>query len=297
MKYDKIYKIGDLPVYMGAFETYKFVDRLPQGSIFIYFPSWCVSKRNILKYIRYDQNSRLCNIDFIYGAATKDETNLLRLFGKSAFMLNHNMNIDENKFYIEESSKSYDFLLVSQLEKFKRIHLGELLNNVALVKYGDMNGVVGLNISNYLPGLKYLNDHHLNSAEMRGIYNRSKVYGIFSKREGPNLATVEALLCGLPIISTSSVGGREIFLNNENSKIVKDCPQAIMAAGQVMLENYKMYNPHNIRNDVIEKIQNFRNNLIDIVCIRSNLSREMISDVFSEFYSRGIDDGAIHLHD
>jgi glycosyltransferase involved in cell wall biosynthesis len=43
-------------------------------------------------------------------------------------------------------------------------------------------------------------------------------------------ASIEYLLCGLPIVSTRSVGGRETYFDDRYCGIVEDAPDAVAAA-------------------------------------------------------------------
>jgi glycosyltransferase involved in cell wall biosynthesis len=51
-----------------------------------------------------------------------------------------------------------------------------------------------------------------------------------SATEGGMLASFESLLCGVPVISTPSRGGRHLFYRSFNSKIVDPDAEAIAAA-------------------------------------------------------------------
>ena len=47
------------------------------------------------------------------------------------------------------------------------------------------------------------------------------VGGVFSEEEGACWASSEYLLCGLPVVSTHSRGGRDVWYSGHNSLIVE----------------------------------------------------------------------------
>lgn len=64
------------------------------------------------------------------------------------------------------------------------------------------------------------------------MLNSSSVGGIFSATEGACYASTEYLLCGLPVVSTASSGGRDIWYTPNNSIIVEATESAVAAGVQ-----------------------------------------------------------------
>jgi glycosyltransferase involved in cell wall biosynthesis len=100
------------------------------------------------------------------------------------------------------------------------------------------------------------------------LYNSSLIYIILSTREGPNLATTEALLCGCAIISTKSTGGRAIFLNKENSIIVKGNNIDILNGIIEAKKRYQnsLFRPEKIREGTLNQIELMRKKFHFIAC-------------------------------
>lgn len=74
------------------------------------------------------------------------------------------------------------------------------------------------------------------------IYNQSKVFTIFSQREGECRVIKEAQLCGLPVVVKNDMeGGGRDFLNGENSLFFSDYDTAHLALIHAV-ENYKSFN-------------------------------------------------------
>jgi hypothetical protein len=96
----------------------------------------------------------------------------------------------------------------------------------------------------------------LSEEEVCSEINLSNCGLALSAMEGMMRASTEYLLCGRPVVSTCSAGGRDIYYNSENCKIVADDPEAVMQGVKFWLDNppdRKM-----IRRKVISQINGYR---------------------------------------
>ncbi|MDP7141944.1 MAG: glycosyltransferase [Alphaproteobacteria bacterium] len=60
----------------------------------------------------------------------------------------------------------------------------------------------------------------LSPSEIASYYNQSRIFTLFSDREGESRVIAEALLCGVPIVAKSYLaGGGRDYLNAENSRL------------------------------------------------------------------------------
>ena len=75
---------------------------------------------------------------------------------------------------------------------------------------------------NFDAGDKY---EYLSQAQINHVLNRSKVGLILSAFEGNNKASIEYLLSGLPVVSTPSKGGRDVFFDPDYCAIVDSLPR------------------------------------------------------------------------
>jgi len=66
----------------------------------------------------------------------------------------------------------------------------------------------------------------------------SKVGLCLSKKEGAMFASIEYLLCGLPIVSTRSVGGRDEFFTDKNCIFAEDNAESVKQCVDEWLNNY-----------------------------------------------------------
>src|SRR5690606_24986861 len=84
--------------------------------------------------------------------------------------------------------------------------------------------------------------------------------------EGACLASSEYLLCGLPVVSTPSRGGRDIWYDEDNSMICEPSPAAVHRAVRLMIErsNRGELDPQTIREKHIERAQRHRARFLEI---------------------------------
>lgn len=75
----------------------------------------------------------------------------------------------------------------------------------------------------------YYNTRQLNHGEVADILQRSCVGLMLSFVEGASLASLEYLLCGLPVVSTASFGGRDAWYDHNNCIIVGPSIEAGLA--------------------------------------------------------------------
>jgi glycosyltransferase involved in cell wall biosynthesis len=93
------------------------------------------------------------------------------------------------------------------------------------------------------------------------------VGGIFSEKEGACYSSSEYLLCGLPVVSTRSEGGRDEWYNKWNSIICDPIESAVSEAVSRAKYNLKkgIFNRHRIRAMHVSKQYEMRNIFCDHV--------------------------------
>jgi glycosyltransferase involved in cell wall biosynthesis len=173
-------------------------------------------------------------------------------------LVNHNCWLDEsdNMKIIPDIDKKYDALYIARLSDFKRHHLAEQVPNLALIA-GFNHGREEMSIPNHV----YRNEDALSSPEVCEKINESRCGLILSQEEGACYSSSEYLLCGIPVISTESVGGRDVWYDSYNSLICDPTAESVSAAVKFM--NTRTIDPQKIRNDHIEKAIPMRTRFID----------------------------------
>jgi tetratricopeptide (TPR) repeat protein/glycosyltransferase involved in cell wall biosynthesis len=181
-------------------------------------------------------------------------------------VINQNAWLDENK--VMQSlgkDKIYDGIYVDFDKKSKRYQLASQVSRLALVTTANPGKVVS-----EIPPHDYLNDKPLPPKEICEKMNQAHCGLILSAEEGACSTSSEYLLCGIPVVSTPSLGGRDVWYDEYNSIICEPTPEAIALAVEKFLQNPP--DPQHIRQKHIEKAQEYRAKFIQVV-----------ADVFNRF--------------
>lgn len=185
---------------------------------------------------------------------------LMQRDGVAAILCNHNIVANDAVFTVDRTvPKRFDAIYNGRMMAYKRHALARAVGSVALVYYdaevepGYLDGVRAA-----LPHAAFLNaeaaraaparPHHPRAAalanrllgargyvklpppEVARALNAARVGLCLSAEEGAMVASLEYLLCGLPVVSTRSIGGREFFFDPEHTIVADDEPGAIAAA-------------------------------------------------------------------
>ncbi|MCQ9205981.1 MAG: glycosyltransferase [Omnitrophica bacterium] len=150
---------------------------------------------------------------------------------------------------------------------FKRHYLAQNIRSLALIDngYREGNDECFKKTKKLLKNATWLNQINkkytfLASSEVAKFYNQAKVGLCLSKEEGAMYASMEYLLCGLPIVSTQSIGGRDIFFDEEYVKIVNDTADDVARGVQELID--LNIDSQYIRENTLKKIQTHREKFI-----------------------------------
>lgn len=150
--------------------------------------------------------------------------------GFDGSLVNHNCFLDYNLFAPIEREKKYDAIYVARFAPFKRHFLAAEVGNLALVA-GSSWGIE----SEDIPHHEYLNNHPLDAAGVMEKICESRVGLILSEAEGACYSSSEYLLAGIPVVSTPSYGGRDIWYNEYNSMIADSNPGSVSKCVKAMI--------------------------------------------------------------
>lgn len=226
---------------------------------------------------------------------TPREVTLLTERGMNASLCNHNIFVDEHTFTIDPGGeKEFDAIYVAVVRRFKRHQLCSEIPRVALVYYdlrtrADPGYFEELKAS--LPNAVFVNEvrasqglarpvhpaaqalfdrvfrdqGHVNlpPAGVAALLNRSAVGLCLSKEEGAMKASIEYLLAGLPVVSTSNRGGRDCFFEPDYCSTV-DADASIIAREVAGLSR-RAPKAEVIRSRTLEKIWRERSRFLDFL--------------------------------
>lgn len=182
-------------------------------------------------------------------------------YGFVGDVINHNAWLDENLVMqvLPDTEKQFDAIYIARLSAFKRHELASKVPNLALV--------AGINhgnpVNDKLPPYRYKNEVPLTPDEVCIKINESKCGLLLSEMEGACFSSSEYLLCGIPVVSTVCLGGRDVWYDDYNSLVVEPDEIKIRDAVEYFIEEPR--NPFKIRNAHISLAQKYRNRFIEVL--------------------------------
>jgi glycosyltransferase involved in cell wall biosynthesis len=159
-----------------------------------------------------------------------------RAQGVEAIFCNHNCLANENLFTVEAApEKRYDAIYNAAMAPYKRHLLAAKIESLALITYrygGTHEKDYEEQIRPALAHATWLVDASKDSekasqAEVAHYANQARVGLCLSALEGAMYASIEYLLCGLPVVTTRSRGGRDVFFESDYVETVEDNPEAV----------------------------------------------------------------------
>lgn len=163
---------------------------------------------------------------FFYMFNSEAEMANLRSFGFNGEIINHNAWLDEKLVMRPMAlNKIYDAVYVGRRSSFKRHLLAEKVESLALI--AGINH--GKDVS-AVPRASYINSEPLTPEEVCEKINQSHCGLILSEEEGACFASSEYLLSGIPVVSTHSRGGRDVWYDDYNSIVCDPDPGQIADA-------------------------------------------------------------------
>ncbi len=211
--------------------------------------------------------------EFIMLVANEVESYLSSKAGIPTIVANKSIFEDEALWQIRqegEFQKEYDAVYLARLDKFKRHELASQIGSLSLVYSRTLNEAPEEAFKRYraaLPNAHFVNHHVgngeyvlLKPEEVCDHLNRARVGLCLSPAEGVMRASIQYMLCGLPVVSTPSIGGRDRYYNSEYCKIVEPDPAAIGHAVQELIS--QDFDPKDVRASILEKLEFDRYNFL-----------------------------------
>ncbi len=161
----------------------------------------------------------------------------------SGILCNHNATVSRKIFNIQSCDKMWDCVYTARMCPYKRHHLSYNLSNILYLTSENRlphpytkKGHMLLMANQNNPFTLYHN--LINKNQVNDVLNRSRVGLCLSSSEGAMYSSIEYLLCGLPIVSTKSKGGRDTFFTSTNCLIADDSPESVAECVGKWLLNY-----------------------------------------------------------
>jgi len=203
------------------------------------------------------------NIHYTFFANSEEENSNLIKFGLESIFCNKNCFLDEDNYKINpKTSKKYDAIYISRIAPVKRHLLAAKIKNLLLVgSVDEKEKEYAAKVKEKLKQAKW--QQNLSTNALSKCINQAKVGLALSDVEGSMFGSTEYLLCGIPQVSTPSVGGRDVFFQDEYVKIVSANEDDI-AAGVLEMTKCKT-DPYKIRYETLKIMKQHRQTFMDYV--------------------------------
>lgn len=195
---------------------------------------------------------------------TPEEQRLADRVGVRAKEISQYVYCDEKIFRPMSVEKKFDALYIAKSEAFKRHALAKDVARLAILKSS------GPDVADFCPEVSHAtaNTEILEPQEVALFINQAHCTLALSAEEGGMFASFESLLCGIPVVSTPSRGGRDRFYTETNSLISQ--PDSLSVRQAVDKFVHGGADGANIRADAVARLEMLR-------CEYSNYISEIAS--------------------
>ena len=196
-----------------------------------------------------------------------EELQAMERHGIHSVLCHQNAFLDPAMYRIvPDAKKHYDALYVARVTPFKRHYLAEKVRSLCLVAcWSEREKAYADDIRRKLAHAKWLGQ--VPAGRIYRVMNACRCGLCLSAEEGAMFVSAEYLLCGLPIVNTRNIGGRDELFPDFAVKQVPDDPAAVAAAVAEFAAHAP--DPQKIRNAVLEKMKPHRallHELLNAIC-------------------------------
>lgn len=211
---------------------------------------------------------------FLFLIATRKELENYRAAQLPAAICMKGAFVDETMFDIDRSApKKFDAIYNAAIAPYKRHELCSSIESLALLyyrheHYREREAEHVNRIRVLLASATWINEldgsyRQFPIREVPAWLNQARVALCLSAHEGAMRAAAEYLFCGLPIVSTRNVGGRDRLSDPRYWIEVEPDPDRISDAVAALVS--RCVDPHLIRRTTLEKLQGDRTRLVKLV--------------------------------
>jgi hypothetical protein len=176
-------------------------------------PVYGAEEKALIKNAKFPENI------FFLGNST-DCTEILRSQGLQAFTVSHNAFIDPNLFKPMDLQRTFDAIYLGSCRPQKRLELSKELSDLLVVM--DSGPETRQVVAHAKTIIEYPHPFYI------PIYvNLARCGILLSANEGGCYASTEYLYCGIPVVSTKSIGGRDAYYDDVTAIIINDAPESV----------------------------------------------------------------------
>ncbi|MEP9386670.1 glycosyltransferase [Mesorhizobium sp. KR9-304] len=249
---------------------------------FLISPTWTIEgedRARELRQLAMLHRARNPGHRLIFACNTQEESDGLRAFGEAAFLHSHNAHVPEWIFKpLDGVAVEFDAVYNAQLVPWKRHELSLGIESCAFLFHrgatlptaAATEAAIIARHTAAVPGHVFINrfDAHgkparLSPSEVNTQLNRARVGLCLSEKEGAMFASMEYLLAGLPVVSTPSIGGRDVYFDEEYCLVVPPDPRSIAEAVQAL--KVRGIPRTHIRERTLKRLENDRARFIGLL--------------------------------
>lgn len=217
---------------------------------FLLMPMWTMERPAIVAQMGRDlawYAERFPRHETIFLCNTEEERRLIAAVGGNAIFSNHNLMISEDVFRpLPDVPVEFDAVYNGRISPMKRHYLAFEIERLVHITYsiGELTPAGARAFTRRLQAQSPLHRianplvdglaGRLTSAEVNRVYNQAAVGLCLSAVEGAMYSSMEYLMAGLPIVSTPSLGGRDVYFDPDYCIIAEPEPAAIRHAVETL---------------------------------------------------------------
>ena len=263
----------------------KLYGSLPAG--FIIYPTWTIDEecraRRVIEAAKAHQEEYPAH-HLVFLCNTAGERDRLLNGELEAHLLNKNFTVSDRIFRpLPNAQVEFDAVYNARFDPWKRHELAGKIPRVAYISYATrFTGKLRDQRAAIVDTLARHSGHALLNPVKDGLpvslpleevnqgLNRAAVGLCLSNVEGSNYASMEYMLAGLPIVSTPSIGGREVYFDHEFCTICEPKLSSVRDAVQKLAE--RNIPREYIRDRTLAKIEPERQRFLALI---DNLSERL----------------------
>lgn len=224
----------------GGFEQYEPLFQRLAGEAATFLVAWWwwagteTSTAYVRRYMR-DHRRRHPGHRFVSLCNTEEERQLFVRHGIEAVHCSHNAFVDERIYRPLEVVADHDAVYDARLRTYKRHHLCADVESLLVLysfspeldRWQSVRRGERSILHATFPNHRWHGYASLPAARVASTLARARVGLCLSEEEGAMYASVQYLLCGLPVVTTPSRGGRDVFFDADNALCVPSDARSI----------------------------------------------------------------------
>jgi len=236
-KTPNILMMGDLMV--GKFLKSPPNSDLAKPGAIVVFSTWRANPKLMLKSYLHNHLLQFKGYKVVWGAVDFPSTKKLNALGLNCSLLQGNLFCRDDIFKpIMEEEIVYDAIYACALEDYKRPWLASEIKRLRIATRSYNKDVKSV-AKTYKIEHALINTQWVKRRELAKEINKSRCGLALSKEEGAMYATTDYLLCGVPVVSTPSQGGRALWFTPTNHLICSPSSESVKNTVTQIIERQK----------------------------------------------------------